>query len=89
MSRYSKVNSTLRANILASLTVSGTNTNRGLYQSYIANPGQTYSLRAIQEATQKLKAEGAITSRKSFFSGNVLFSINKANNGTQTATASI
>jgi len=63
MSQFSKVNSTLRANIITSLTNSS-KCNMGLRYSDIANPGGKFSLRAIQEATQKMKADGTLTSYK-------------------------
>ena len=67
----------LRSNILAALAY-GSLSNSSLYASYIANPGLTYSLRAIQEATQKLTAAGVLSVRKSFFTGKKLFSVAKS-----------
>ena len=64
MSMTSKVNLQLRENILESLTFFTGKTNQSLHNSWIANPNHKYSLRAIQEATQKLVKDGTlITSR--------------------------
>lgn len=64
MSMTSKVDFQLRANILKSLGLFTGKTNQNLHNSLIANPNPKYSLRAIQEATQKLVKDGTlITSR--------------------------
>jgi hypothetical protein len=60
MSQTSKVNSTLRSNIIQSLNLYSPKSNTQLFESGIANPASKFSLRAIQEATQKLTVLGEL-----------------------------
>lgn len=63
MSMTSKVNSGLRTAIIKSLTIVPGKTNEGLFLSGVANGGK-FSLRAIQEATQKLTKDGTLYSSR-------------------------
>jgi len=84
MSMTSKVNPILRANILGSLKLSP-KTNVQLQFSYLANPNRQFSLRAVQEATQKLVADGTLTSRK--FLGKTIYSLSYCNQTNTLSTA--
>jgi hypothetical protein len=59
MSMTSKINAALRTNILRSLKIYA-KSNKELHKSPVANANYSTSLRSIQEATQKLVAEGSI-----------------------------
>ena len=66
MSMTSKVNSGLRTAIIKSLTIVPGKTNEGLFLSGVANGGK-FSLRAIQEATQKLTKDGTLVSKRGMY----------------------
>ncbi len=85
MSMTSKVNSTLRANIIRSLSIFP-KFNKELIKSPVANPGAQYSLRAMQEATKKLVTDGTLVVTKSS-SGKSIYRVATLTGGTAVAQA--
>jgi Mn-dependent DtxR family transcriptional regulator len=86
MSMTSKVNPTLRANILRYLAIFSQSTNSRIHTSYLVNPTLAISLRTVQEATQKLANEGLIVRNGSFYS---LRASNAANTNTVATAATV
>lgn len=64
MSMTSKVNPTLRQEILNYLTANGTSTNTNIYFGVPSVP----SMRKIQEATQKMTKDGTLVRSGKYFS---------------------
>lgn len=65
MSMTSKVNPKLRESILKELGMNPARTNEQLYWGYISNPSG-FSLRSIQEATQKMTQQGLLKSGRNY-----------------------